>query len=57
MLLSESTVARKLSEAARTTEAIDVALGHPLELNDKPLVLKTSHAQGTRHREYKLALT
>lgn len=41
----------------RTTEAINVTLGHPLVLNDKPLVLKTSHAQSTRHREYKLALT
>jgi hypothetical protein len=31
----EPTVARKVSEAAGTTEAVDVAVGYPLELNDK----------------------
>lgn len=56
MLLSEATVrsptaAQKPSEAARTMETIDIALRRLLELNDKPLLLKTSHAQDAEHRE------
>lgn len=50
-------VAQKLSEAARTMEATDIALRRLLELNDKPLLLKTSHAQDAAHREHKLGLS
>lgn len=46
MKILEAAVARKLSETARTIKAVDIALGHLLEPNDKPLLLKTSHAQG-----------
>lgn len=57
MKILEPAVAQKLSEASRTMEAVDIALRHLPELNDKPLLLKTSHTQDAEHREHELGLS
>lgn len=50
-------LSREIPEAHKITQAIDIALGSPLELDGKALLLKTGFVLRTGYGETKLGLS